>query len=380
MSYSVGIITYHAAYNFGSVLQAYATQMAYIQEGADAYIINYRPQSQVSYYEPLYRTGYSFKTFLQDSLLFPVRKDRLIRSERFERFINTRLHLTERVDSPKQLQQFSHTFDIFVSGSDQILNIHSNEYQGEGFDAMKPYLLDFTQRHKVSYASSPANMTDAELMHIVTSLKKFSMLSAREQDTAKRLSRIMRVTVKNVLDPTLLLSRDRWRELVANAADKLSLPNEYAVYYTLDGTKSLLKQIRLLRQLSDMTNMPVVIVSPFAFFPASRKLIDGRSIGPAEFIQLLDNASLVVTDSYHGTLFSMNLETPFLSISNGKGSSIRKDQVLERMHVQDSIVMNLRNAVEYVMASGIPKTRCVDNYLIPARESSFEYIRETLQQ
>ena len=76
MSYSVGIITYHAAYNFGSVLQAYATQMAYIQEGADAYIINYRPQSQVSYYEPLYRTGYSFKTFLQDALLFPVRKDR----------------------------------------------------------------------------------------------------------------------------------------------------------------------------------------------------------------------------------------------------------------------------------------------------------------
>ena len=76
----------------------------------------------------------------------------------------------------------------------------------------------------------------------------------------------------------------------------------------------------------------------------------------------------------------MNLETPFLSISNGKGSSTRKDQVLERMHVQDSIVMNLRNAVEYVTASGIPKTRCVDNYLIPARESSFKYIRETLQQ
>lgn len=380
MSCSVGIITYHAAYNFGSVLQAYATQMAYFQEGADAYIINYRPQSQVSYYEPLYRTGYSFKTFLQDLLLLPVRKDRLIRARRFESFINTQLHLTERVDSPKQLQQFNHAFDIFVSGSDQILNIHSNEYQGEGFGAMKPYLLDFTQRHKVSYASSPANMTDAELKHIVPSLKKFSLLSAREQDAAERLSRITGITVKNVLDPTLLLSRDQWRELVADAADELSLPNEYVVYYTLDGTKSLLNQIGLLKQLSDMTNMPVVIVSPFAVFPVSQKLIDGRSVGPAEFIQLLDNASLVVTDSYHGTLFSMNLETPFLSISNGKGSSTRKDQVLERMHVQNSIVINLHNAVERVMTSGIPKVRCVDSYLIPARESSFEYIRKTLQQ
>lgn len=379
MSTTVGIITYHAAYNFGSVLQAYATQKAYEQEEADAYIINYRPKSQVSYYEPLYRTGYSAKTFVQDLMLAPVRKKRIIRAKRFEKFINEQLQLTKRVDSNSELQKFSDSFDVFVSGSDQILNIHSNEYQGEDRSAMKPYLLDFAHGRKVSYASSPANATDEELQYIANDLRSFKLLSAREQDAAQRLSRIVGIPVENVLDPTLLPSRDQWRKLAAEAADEQTLPDEYAVYYTLDGTKALFNRIGLLNRLSDSIGMPVIVISPFAFFLSSKKIIDGRSAGPAEFIALLDRASLVVTDSYHGTLFSMNLETPFLSISNGKGSSTRKDQVLDRMHAKDSIVANLQEAVERVETSGIPAVQHVDDYLIPARESSLEYIRRTLQ-
>lgn len=379
MNSSVGIITYHAAYNFGSVLQAYATQEAYAKCGAISWIINYRPKSQVAYYEPLYRTSYSAKTFVRDLFLAPVKKKRLLRADRFERFINSQLHLTERVDSADQLRQFSDAFDLYVSGSDQILNIHSNEYQGEGWDAMKPYLLDFALGRKVSYASSPANSTVQDLLHISDDLKSFSLLSAREQDAAKRLSQITGMDVFNVLDPTLLLTRDKWREVASNAAPtKLSM-DHYVMYYTLDGTKAMLNRIELLNRLSDVLEKPVVVISPFAIFPQSNKLIDGRAAGPAEFISLIDNASLVVTDSYHGTLFSMNLETPFFSISNGKGSSTRKDQVLDRMHARDSVVNDLQESIRRLEVSGPPAAKHIDDILIPIRESSFAYIRKTLQ-
>ena len=57
-----------------------------------------------------------------------MKSDRLLRAERFERFINQQLNLTECVEKASDLGKFADSFDIYVSGSDQILNIHSNEY------------------------------------------------------------------------------------------------------------------------------------------------------------------------------------------------------------------------------------------------------------
>ena len=62
---SVGIVTYHAAYNFGSVLQALGTQIAFEKHGCSASIINYRPSGQRAFYETLYRTNHSLKTLIK---------------------------------------------------------------------------------------------------------------------------------------------------------------------------------------------------------------------------------------------------------------------------------------------------------------------------
>lgn len=221
---SVGIVTYHAAYNFGSVLQALGTQIAFEKHGCSASIINYRPSGQRAFYETLYRTNHSLKTLINDLSLISVKSDRLLRAERFERFINQQLNLTECVEKASDLGKFADSFDIYVSGSDQILNIHSNEYSGSDWDAMKPYLLDFTNRRKVSYGSSPANMTRDEIKHIVPDLQKFTMLSAREQDAAEMIGQLVDRPCANVLDPTLLVGADSWRRIATRAADEMNLP------------------------------------------------------------------------------------------------------------------------------------------------------------
>lgn len=89
MSQKIGIITFHAAYNFGSVLQAYATQQSISMLGFDVSTIDYRPKSQNDYYGKLYRTSFGIKPFIKDLMMMPARSERLIRRNRFESFIKS---------------------------------------------------------------------------------------------------------------------------------------------------------------------------------------------------------------------------------------------------------------------------------------------------
>ena len=81
----VGLITYHAAYNYGSVLQAFATQRILFKLGADCEIINYRFNGQRDFYR-LIRTKYGFKVFLSDIIQMPIFKQKIQREKKFELF------------------------------------------------------------------------------------------------------------------------------------------------------------------------------------------------------------------------------------------------------------------------------------------------------
>lgn len=108
----------------------------------------------------------------------------------------------------------------------------------------------------------------------------------------------------------------------------------------------------------------MLVITPFAYVPSDKYLINDHSFGPSEFIQAINNASLVITDSYHGTLFSLNLGTPFLSISSGSGSSTRKDQVLSRLHLSDHIVGSLKIQYQNCLKVIFLKIEIIGNCLI----------------
>lgn len=373
-----GIITYHAAYNFGSVLQALATQTAIEKIGVKAQIINYRPVAQLKYYHNVYRTHSGAKSLLIDLLNTPNIFRKRIRAQRFEKFIANNLKMTSQMyTKPGELEALHDVYDVTVSGSDQILNKHSNELENEEWSMMSPYLLAFTKGRKVSYASSPASMTDQELKKIQPALSRFDALSARELDSAKRLSKLLGKAVPNVLDPTLLLSAQDWSDVATQSPDS-HIPASYILYYTLLGPKQVLSQKKELEKLAKRMGMPVVLICPYSFIPESKIIINGLAAGPAEFLSLVLHASLVVTDSYHGTLFSMNFGTPFWSISNGKGSHTRKDQILARVGLEDRVVDSIAtiNAKSDVLP-GKP-TDIVLRELQSAREESYAYLRMAL--
>lgn len=375
----VGIITYHAAYNYGSVLQAKATQDVIKNLGNDAVMINYRPQTQVEYYEKLYRTAFGIKPFIKDLTMLPAAKPRKKRAERFEHFINTEFNLTpHRYSKPEQLDELADAFDVTVSGSDQLFNKHSNELQSEPWSAMDPYLLTFVKKGKrISYASSLASMNREETYSIADKLHQFDHLSAREKDAAELLSEIVGYEVPNVLDPTLLLNGEQWHDL-AKIVDN-ELPERYVVYYSLDGTNKMSKRLSSLKKLAERADAQVLAITPFAILPYSKQVISGHDIGPLEFISAIEHALLVVTDSYHGTLFSVNMNTPFWSISSGKASSTRKDQALERLFLADHVAPSLENIVEKdSLILEPPLSEQTRNALDDARAYSMKYLKSAI--
>ena len=372
----IGIITYHAAYNFGSVLQAYATQRAVEELGNEATIINYQPKTQIDYYKRMYRYKISPKFFIKDLSLLPVHGARKIRAQKYDSFIATEMHLTEKMyTTTAELDEVRDTFDVYVSGSDQIINKHSNELESDDWPAMDPYLLSFTKRKKISYASSPASMTQEEIERIAPALREFDALSAREHDAAEMMKRAVGKKVDNVVDPTLLLDDGVWRSVASRC--KTIFPDKYAVYYTLDGTNKVWGRRKTLKVLAKQLGFPILVVTPFAFLPSDEELQGCHDFGPLDFLKAIDNASLVITDSYHGTLFSINFGVPFLSISDGSASSRRKDQILEKVSLENHIVRELDESILRA-AEADWNVAATKSRLYELRDKSLAYLSDSL--
>lgn len=338
---NVGIITYHAAYNYGSVLQAYAAQAKLAGMGHNVTMIDYRSEEGERYYRNLYFRGQGLKSTLADMTMLPVAGKRKSRMERFEHFIHENMRLSQnQYHEPEELDELADAFDVVVSGSDQIINKHSNELERVDWKYMDPYLLAWAHCRKISYASSPATMTDEELERIGPSLARFDALSARELSACKRLERVSGRHVEHVCDPTLLLTGDEWMKHVP--AGKTMGETSYLLFYSLLRPKRAAGVFRQLKELSQRIGMRIAVLTPMAGnVPNCRELVNVLDAGPEEFVSLMSHAQSVLTDSYHGSLFSINFHKTFWVYTEGTKEhelGTRRGQILQALGLTDRII------------------------------------------
>lgn len=333
----IGIITYHSAYNFGSMLQAFATQESVKKMGHEAIILNYRMQSQKNFYAE-YRTKYGKLNFLQDLCQLPMHNAKIERKQNYEKFFDEHFNLTAEFSEPEVMKEICKDFDVIISGSDQIWNSRSCEFVNCDIKYMKPYLLDGFQGKKISYASSIGHITDKELEYIIPYVKKFDFLSVREQSTKDRISKYIGKSIERVLDPTFLLTGDEWIEHL-NLRKEENRP--YILFYSLkrfDGN-NILKEVI---ELAHKKNMAVKYIMPFSYLPNKYSDVENcESFGPVEFMNAIYNSEMVITDSYHGTILSLNLNKNVYSICSKTGAEFRKTEVLERLELHDRIISEI---------------------------------------
>ena len=333
----IALITYHSAYNFGSVLQAYATQQALRLIGYNTDIINYRMVEQKYFYNRIFSLKYGIRTSVNDLSMLPIYRKRKKRAERFETFFQYNFSLTKEVNEPEEVELLWGNYDLVISGSDQIWNKNSCELRCNDWKYMNPYLLKGYVGRKISYASSINTMSKADLRRISAELESFNALAFRESVSSKMIGEMLHRKVFTVLDPTFLLTKQEW-------IDKLGLKkNEkygtYILCYSLGGLKADWQMLHDMRILSRKRKCNVIMVTPFTYIPVIDHHIKyHHEYGPKDFLEALYNADLVVTNSYHGAVLSINFGKDFYSVCRQGASDIRKEDILNRLGLSDRIL------------------------------------------
>lgn len=308
-------ITFHASHNYGSMLQAYALQQTLLGLGVDNEIINLRTGVQRSLYPNPACNRKVLKQWVKSIMLRSVKpfynRDILIKYELFEKFLNDCMTVTREYGSGSDLEQLASEYDYFITGSDQCWNTCCGDFDWS-------YYLPFTDSpNKISYASS-LGPVDAyrDWNRIVNNLRSFRAISVREEGTAaelrRHLDRDMDISV--MPDPTLLLSVDEWKEIVT---PQRIVSHPYIFLYTPAKQRGLLE---LAGKASRILGMPVVVSNitdtlreSLIIFRDKSKFEYVLNTGPREFLNLILNAELVLSGSFHALIFSILFHRPFFS-------------------------------------------------------------------
>lgn len=306
----VGIITFHASHNYGSMLQAYALQKTVEALGHNCEIINFRTSRQKKMY----------RSFFMEARLLPMLKTfrfpRLAlrdwkKHQLFEKFIREDLKVTEReyTDS-QQLKNACFDYDAYISGSDQIWNTHCYDYDSA-------YFLDFVMDGiKIAYAPSmgPSPKTEVKTSNdpvIKNYLSTYQALSVREAGTADRIENITGIRPIICLDPTLLLNKENWYALTD---DFSYIQGEYILLYSPFYDEQMYDQTI---ELAEKYNLKIIVtLSTSCFrFRNNKRMEFYTVVGPKEFLTLVRFAKFVVCKSFHGIIFSLIFSRPFYAIN-----------------------------------------------------------------
>lgn len=305
----VGILTYHAAHNYGSMLQAWALQQYLMKIGIESEDINLRIEGQ----RKLYKFPLKYKSFKEIiySFLSPRITNGLVKQwQLFEQFIKEELHTTkEEYHSWKEIRSDlpALSYDAIIVGGDQVWNFSILDYE-------ESYVLpsEINGIKKISYSPSMGGhfekySTDAWKEYITKHLSSFDFLSVRDNDCAAFISEVLSRYVLPVADPTLLLEAKDYECIIH---DSKNLPYKYILYYTpWDEPKAE----KIAQLISVKYGLPVVTTKCSLKF-RQNSFVKIINCGPKEFLGLLKNAEIVCGKSYHLLVFSLLFHKEFVSI------------------------------------------------------------------
>lgn len=376
----IGILTILNVNNYGAELQCCALYRKLTSMGYDAEVINYlfgiNPGHDFSG-EKL-TVPISFKQRMKVSLLPIVQylfcmfhqKNKKLRNKHFNEFHEKYNHLTSTVyPSVKSLYEANFNYDVICIGSDQVWNYE------KGY-SLEPFFACFDKKgtKKISYASSIGLSSLSKEAECVfkKELSGFAHLSVREQQASELLENLLNREVDVVLDPTLILDNKEWLEV---AKFDMCPKEKYVLVYIVT-IKPCDYVLEVARHIAKLRNLKIVRICRDAYPEHSgRNVQEILTAGPSDFVGLFANAEFVVTNSFHGTVFSINFSKSFYSVIKRQHSTnSRLTSILKKLDLEDRILP---------VDSPLPEISEID-YAIPQeklmeeRQHSLEYIKNAL--
>lgn len=367
----IGIITFHAPHNFGSMLQNYALQQFLIAEGHSVETINLRNEKQKYMYNYPLHIGKSCPTYR--SLLGRFRDIRWLATEcktwhLFEQFLRHNLNLTKEFknwDEIKQELPILH-FDAIITGGDQIWNTFCYDFDWSYFlpDDIKPI-------KKIAFCPSFGNKIGEtrEDVALVAKIKKyledFDFISVREKDGSIFLQELLNKAIPVIADPTLLVETSAYLSLI-----KEPIINEPYIYYYTPSHIPDTEAEDIAIKLSELLN--IKIVTSYPRFRKKTKMISVAS-GPTEFLNLVYNAQFVIGKSFHLIIFSIIFRKNFYTIKCNCDARI--SSLLNKLKIFNR---NIDNIDDYKKIVDNIDYDTIDNELNIFRKDAISYLQKSL--
>lgn len=364
----IGILTFHAAHNYGSMLQTYALQTFLEQKGYEVTVINHRNLAQKSLYV---KPGQLLKKKnLKEMLSHPRAFVQSIgKWNKFERFMRDYYHLShEYVDlvSTEKAVNGGLGLDAVITGGDQIWNMNC-------LDFSPAYYLPFDTPaiRRIAYAPSLGDEQWWRPRHYANLLKvlvgNYDYPSVRELSSSAFLSDLLGRPVPVVSDPVFLLKRQDYELL---AGEEPLIEGNYILYYTPQPDQAISGYVsKLAKRLGYK-----VVMSNKGKGKEEKDFIPFCDAGPVEFLNLMEHAALVCGWSMHLVAFALLMHKPFYAVSRSEGARIR--HLLAEAGLLSRLV-RIDDDLSTIDSSPIDWDE-VDNRVDTLRQSGYRFLEEAL--
>ncbi len=324
---NIGLVTWFGTPNYGTNLQAYALYKELEERGFNVKIIK------------RFKTPFTLQN-IKDNFFYAHGIRRFwkygpdptpCKTRRIQRFVRSEMNVAH-IYTGGDLKRLLDWGDLFIAGSDQLWNCHDH-FRGFEF-------LDFAgSKPRISYATSigTRDIPDGLREKVKDYLTDFKYISLREQSGASSIASVTgRTDIATVLDPVLLRPCAFWDSVAAKSEDAVP-EGGYVLWYILGDPGRITPEL-----VAGATQGRPSIIVPSGEAPdfgIAGSTVASRA-GIAEFVALLKSASLVITDSFHGTALSILFSRPFINLDrfrsgDAASQNIRLSDLLQTLGIPD---------------------------------------------
>lgn len=376
----IGILTLPLQNNYGGILQAYALQYVLKQMGHDVWILRREHKhSRNNFGMEILRMCKDVQRLLQGQerlYVLPQKREAIAQKTKFfiDKYIEPH---SPRFYSTRALQKFvsQNGFEVLIVGSDQV-------WRPRPWRNLTNYFFDFARNmnvRRIAYAASLAEdkwlFTKIETEKCKKLAKMFDAISVREESSISIVHDNLDVDAGLVLDPTFLLDTSVYEKLINEEKEPLCDGNLFC--YLLDENT---EKWEVIRKISERCGL-----LPFKTMPQN-KLTRRNMVAEPEscvfpsvtrWLRSFVDARMVITDSFHGTVFSILFNKPFWTIGNKERGMARFESLLRVFSLEHRLVASPSLLLEMDVEEAID-WEYVNTQLIAWRKRSIGFLQNSI--
>lgn len=379
----IGITTYFNIKNYGSALQAFAMRTILKQNGHNAMFLNIKERHPINAF--FHKLHVAVVTVSKCIIFKEARKT-------YSEIKNLRLNTSSAINPEvsdmfskfedeflpsislgrKELKRLAKTdeYGAFICGSDQIWSPLSPHLSGFKFLNFAP------KRKRIAYAPSfgVSQIPIYNRNFIKKHLLEFEDISTREFDGAKIIKTLTDKNVLVLLDPTMLLTGEQWRRIYQTNTT-INNKEKYVLCYFFDEPSTEIVDKITSFAKSNNCKVKVLSCSNKIFIKKGAEYVNA---GPMEFVNLIDNAQYIFTNSFHGCVFSVLFNKRFIAFGRNHSETVKQTSriatLLNEVKAQNSFYKE--GQIEF----SFPNVELFDSSLEPLRTASIEYLLNCLKK